>query len=298
MISIANQLELRHFNYFKVLAEELHYRKASELLFISQSALSQQIKHLEGILKVSLFERTNRKVSLSDAGVLFYKDVLQILNKVEVAATNIKLYTAGNTGQIGIGFVASAMSSVLPGLLKQFHTDCPNIRFRLDELNNAEQLVALQNETLDIGFMRSNHLPDGFVSKRVHTETFSLVLPKNHPVTTASFEHIGQFKDENFILFPNDQSQLYYQQIINLCIDQGFTPKVAHRSIHAPTIFKMVENGMGLSVIPTSLASTENSSIRFIELKHIPQRTALYAVWKNQNNNPTLPYFLDMLVSV
>ena len=298
MISIANQLELRQLNYFKVLAEELHYRRSAELLFISQSALSQQIKQLEGILKVQLFERTNRKVALSDAGLLFYKDVLQILNKVEIAATNIKLYTLGNTGQLGIGFVASAMSSVLPGLLKQFHSDCPNIRFRLDELNNADQLVALQNETLDIGFMRSNHLPDGFASKRVHTETFSLVLPAWHPVTAATFKNIGQFRDENFILFPNDQSQLYYQQIIGLCADQGFTPKVAHRSIHAPTIFRLVENEMGLSVIPTSLASTENPNIRYIELKDIPQRTALYAVWKTTNHNPALPYFLDMLVGV
>lgn len=296
MISTANQLELRQLNYFKVLAEELHYRKASEILFISQSALSQQIKHLEGILKVSLFERTNRKVALSDAGRLFYKDVLQVLNKVEIAATNIKLYTAGNTGQIGIGFVASAMASVLPALLKQFNSDCPNIRFRLDELNNAEQLIALQNETLDLGFMRSNHLPDGFSSKRVYTETFSLVLPANHPVTDTEFRNIGQFRDENFILFPNEQSQLYYQQIINLCADQGFAPKVAHRSIHAPTIFRLVENGMGLSVIPTSLASTENPNIRFIELKGIPQQTALYAVWKKINNNPALPYFLEMLV--
>ncbi|TKC08672.1 LysR family transcriptional regulator [Pedobacter frigoris] len=298
MISTANQLELRQLNYFKVLAEELHYRKASEILFISQSALSQQIKHLEGILKVSLFERTNRKVLLSDAGRLFYKDILQVLNKVEIAATNIKLYTAGNTGQIGIGFVASAMASVLPGLLKQFNSDCPNIRFRLDELNNAEQLVALQNETLDLGFMRSNHLPDGFSSKRVYTETFSLVLPTNHPITNAEFSNIGQFREENFILFPNDQSQLYYQQIINLCADQGFAPKVAHRSIHAPTIFRLVENGMGLSVIPSSLASTENPNIRFIELKGIPQQTALYAVWKNLNGNPALPYFLEMLVAV
>lgn len=298
MISIANQLELRQLNYFKVLAEELHYRKAAELLFISQSALSQQIKHLEGILKVSLFERSNRKVTLSEAGILFYKDVIQILNKVEIAATNIRLYTTGNTGQMGIGFVASAMSSILPGLLKQFHTDCPNIRFRLDELNNADQVVALQNETLDMGFMRSNHLPDGFASKRVHTETFSLVLPRQHPVTTAKFKNIGQFRDENFILFPNEQSQLYYQQIIDLCADHGFTPRVAHRSIHAPTIFRLVENGMGLSVIPTSLASTENPNIRHIELKDIPQRTALYAVWKKTNSNPALPYFLDMLVGV
>jgi DNA-binding transcriptional LysR family regulator len=295
MISTANQLEFRQLNYFKVLAQELHYRKASELLFISQSALSQQIKQLENILKVPLFERTNKKVLLTEAGALFYKDVLLVMNRVEHAVNNLKLYKDGNTGQLRIGFVASAMESVLPALLKQFNTDCPNIKFQLDELSNADQLTELQNERLDIGFMRSNHVPDGFTSQQVGTETFSVVLPANHPINKKNFRDVGQFMDEYFILFPNEQSQLYYQQIINLCADRGFVPKVAHRSIHTPTIFRLVENGMGISIIPTSLAASENPNIKFIELKNIPQRTALYVVWKVDNSNPALPYLLEML---
>lgn len=295
MISITNQLELRHLNYFKILATELHYRRASELLFISQSALSQQIKQLEQILKVTLFDRSNKKVVLTDAGTLFYRDVEQVMNKLETAVVHLKLYKEGNTGQIGIGFVASAMESVLPSLLKKFNTDCPNIKFQLDELSNSDQLVALQNESVDLGFMRSNHLPEGFTSQKVYTETFSLVLPENHPMVKAKFKHIGQLKDEFFILFPNEQSQLYYQQILSLCADQGFAPKVAHRSIHAPTIFRLVENGMGLSIIPTSLAAGNYPNIRFIELKGIPQQTSLYAVWKKENTNPALPYLLEML---
>lgn len=295
MISVANQIELRQLYYFKVLAQELHYRKASELLSISQSALSQQIKQLEEILKVNLFERTNKKVLLTEAGTLFYRDVVLVMNKVENAVNNLKLYKDGNTGQIRIGFVASAMESVLPALLKQFNTDCPNIRFQLDELSNADQLSALQNELLDIGFMRSNHVPEGFTSQKVGTETFSVVLPANHPVDSTNFKDVSQLMHEYFILFPNDQSQLYYQQIVNLCADQGFTPKVAHRSIHTPTIFRLVENGMGISIIPTSLALSENPAIKFVELKNISQRTALYVVWKQHNTNPALPYLLEML---
>jgi len=295
MISLANQLELRSLQYFRVLAEQLHYRKAAEALLISQSALSQQISNLEAVLKINLFERSNRKVALSEAGAVFYRDVLQVLSKVETAVDNLRLYREGNTGQIGIGFVASAMASVLPPLLKNFHQECPNIRFRLDELNNADQLIALQNETLDLGFMRSNHLPAGFSAKMVHTETFSLVLPENYPISSANFINVGQLKDEHFILFPNEQSQLYYQQIINLCADQGFMPRVAHRSIHAPTIFRLVENSMGLSIIPSSLCQPGTPGVKFIELADIPQRTSLYAVWKESNSNPALPYLLALL---
>lgn len=297
MISFANQIELRHLVYFKMLAEELHYRKAAEKLFISQSALSQQIKQLEQLIQISLFDRSNKKVALSESGKSLYKDAVQVLNKVETALTNLELIKIGNTGQLRIGFVASAMQSILPGLLKNFHKECPNIKFQLDELNNREQLMALKNEELDLGFMRSNHVDTGYDIKSVYKETFSLVLPQNHPINAENFINIGQFREESFILFPNDQSQLYYQQIINLCADQGFAPKIAHRSIHAPTIFKLVEYGMGVSVIPTSLAHTENKEIKFIELKKITQRTELYAVWKKKSQNPALPHLLEMLTN-
>ena len=295
MISVANQIELRHLHYFKILAEELHYRKASEKLFISQSALSQQIKQLEDILKTSLFERTNKKVLLSKAGKILYQDVVQLMTKLDSTINNLELLQKGNTGQLVIGFVASAMYSVLSGLLKKFNQSHPGIKFQLEELTNKEQLLALQKDEIDVGFMRSNRVEEGMVIRSVLKETFSLVLPDKHPMTARKFKHIGQLKDESFILYPNDQSQSYYQQIINLCADHGFTPKISHKSIHAPTIFKLVENGMGLSVIPTSLANENHPGIRFIELKNIPQKTELYAVWKKENNNPALPYLLKLM---
>lgn len=295
MISVANQIELRHLYYFKVLAEQLHYRKAAEVLCISQSALSQQIKLLEQLLKITLFDRTNKKVLLNEAGKLFYRDTLQILNKLDVALENLKLLKAGNTGQIGVGFVASAMQSVLPGVIKRFHIECPNIKFQLEELNNREQITALENEWIDLGFMRSNLVSAAFNIRSVYKENFSLVLPESHPVTETNFQGMHVFKEAPFILYPNDQSQLYYQQIINLCSDYGFTPKIAHRSIHAPTIFKLVENHMGISVLPTSLAQGNHPGIRFIELKDAIQKTELFAVWKKANKNPALPYLLDMV---
>ncbi|WP_127124713.1 LysR family transcriptional regulator [Pseudoflavitalea rhizosphaerae] len=295
MLSIINQIEFRHLSYFKVLAEELHFRKAAEKLFISPSALSQQISQLEDILKTELFERTNKKVSLTDAGNLLYTEVTQLFNKLNSTVNNLELLKKGSSGQIGIGFVASAVQSILPGLLKRFNKECPGIKFQLEELTNKEQLAALQQDEIDIGFMRSNQVSENMMIRSVLRETFSLVLPVNHSMTSRRFRNIGQLKDESFILFPNDQSQLYYQQILHLCADHGFVPKISHKAIHAPAIFKLVENEMGLSILPTSLASGNVPGVRFIELKNIPQQTELYAVWKKENSNPALKYFLQLM---
>ena len=88
---------------------------------------------------------------------------------------------------------------------------------------------------------------------------------------------------------------MYYQQIINLCRDYGFSPQIAHESIHGPTIFKLVESGLGISIVPNSLRDEYNYQIQFIELKNIPQRTELFAVWNKANDNAALSYFLEML---
>ncbi|QEC43411.1 LysR family transcriptional regulator [Pseudobacter ginsenosidimutans] len=295
MLSIINQIEFRHLSYFKVLAEELHFRKAAEKLFISPSALSQQISQLEDILKTELFERTNKKVSLTDAGSLLYTEVTQLFNKLNSTVNNLELLKKGSSGQIGIGFVASAVQSILPGLLKRFNRECPGIKFQLEELTNKEQLAALQQDEIDMGFMRSNQVTENMMIRSVLRETFSLVLPANHAMTARRFRNIGQLKDESFILFPNDQSQLYYQQILHLCADYGFVPKISHKAIHAPAIFKLVENEMGLSILPTSLASGNVPGVRFIELKNIPQQTELYAVWKKENSNPALKFLLQLM---
>ncbi|MDL5512276.1 LysR family transcriptional regulator [Arenibacter sp. M-2] len=295
MISKTNQLELRPLRYFLVLAETLHYRKAADILFISQSALSQQIKQLEAILGVTLFERTNRKVALSRPGQLLVKEAELILKQLGDSMERWQLTQDGVMGQLKIGFVGSAMQMYLPLILKEFGKKYTKINFYLEELTNTEQIRALEHEQLDIGFMRSNIVSPDLRIKSVYKENFSLVLPENHYITKDNFKHMGQLSEESFILFPNENSPMYFQQIQNLCADQGFSPRISHKSIHGPTIFKLVENGMGISIVPNSLRDEHNYKIKFLELDNVPHRTELFAAWKKTNTNPALHYFLELI---
>ena len=166
---MTNQLELRHFEYFLALADTLHYRKAAEQLFISQSALSQQIKRLEAIVGQKLFIRTNRKVSLSEAGLLFKQEAAIISQQVQQSMERWQLATEGAKGLIRIGFVGSAMQVYLPPILKKFSKNHPKIKFYLDDLSNVDQLKALafhrasksNFQTFEIQFLRylvSSHI--------------------------------------------------------------------------------------------------------------------------------------------
>jgi len=237
-----NQLEFRHLNYFLVLADTLHYREASEKLYITQSALSQQIQRLELILGKKLFIRTNRKVRLSPEGIAFQREATLLQNQATLSMERWQAAISGKQGILRIGFVGSAMQAYLPSILKKFSA-----------------------------------------------------VPKNHKISDANFKDISQLANESFILFPNAHSQMYYEQIISLCKDHGFVPKISHRSIHAPTVFKLVESGLGISIVPNSLRDEHNYQIDFIELNKIPQKTELFAVWNKTNTNIALPYFLKVL---
>jgi len=292
MISKINQLEIRHIRYFLVLAETLHFRKAAAKLFISQSALSQQINLLETILGVKLFDRTNRKVVLNTSGSLFLEESRFIINQLDNAMNRWQEALNGANGQLKIGFVGSSMKHYLPPIIKQFTNDYPKVGLALEELTNSDQLKALEEGRIDIGFVRSNQISSEMNLKSVYKENFSLVLPENHPINDANFTNLGQCANEPFILYPNESSPMYFQQILNLCSEHNFSPIISHRAIHGTTIFKLVENGMGLSIIPDSLRDEHNYKIRFIALKNTTIKTELFVVWKKGFKNPVLKTFL------
>lgn len=295
MISSTNQLELRQLRYFIAVAKTLHFRKAAETLSISQSALSQQIILLESIVGTKLLDRTNRKVSLNRSGKLFLEEAIRITKQVDSSITNWKLKQDGSEGILKIAFVASAMQQFLPPILKSYDQKYPNIKLQLEELTNKDQIKTLEENHIDIGFIRTNKVSSNLLIKPVFEESLTLVLPEDHTINEDNFTNMRSLSEASFILFPNENSPMYFQQILNLCADNGFSPKISHKSIHAPTIFKLVENGMGISIIPNSLRDNFNYKVRYIELKKISQKTTLYAAWHKENDNPVLQYLLKLI---
>jgi DNA-binding transcriptional LysR family regulator len=79
------------------------------------------------------------------------------------------------------------------------------------------------------------------------------------------------------------------------CEDKGFSPRITHKSVHALTIFKLVEAGLGVAIVPTSLKRGYDLNVRFIELGKIKQKTELYAVWKKGNRNAALGKVLGLI---
>jgi DNA-binding transcriptional LysR family regulator len=288
-------MELRHLIYFQAVAEELNYRKAAERLFISQPGLSRQIKQLEELLGVQLFERDKKHVELTTSGAFLKAEVDFVINHLESTRSQLKLIESGKVGELRIGFLGSASNRVLPELLNRINTEQPLITTSLEELSNSVQVEMILKDKLDLGFVRLASVPEDLEMKSVLRDTFSLVVPKNHPIEQLKFQSVSQFKNESFILFSSDYSNYYYEQIMSICRDSGFSPKIRHKSVHALTIFRLVENGLGVAIVPTSLKDGYDLKVRFMEIPGIPQFTELSVIWKPANRNPALKNLLPLV---
>lgn len=288
-------MELRHLRYFAALGKELHFAKAADKLFITQPALSKQVQQLEDELGVRLLERTKRNVKLTEAGKYFLNEAEFVINHLEQVTEGVRRKAEGEEGEVRIGFVGSAMQNIIPDLLEQLSGKYPGIYTSLQELNNKDQLEALLHDKLDIAFVRLETVPRDLEKKVVFEDSFSLVVSKKHPIGKVNFESLLQFKNEQFILFSNDYSQEYYDNIMSIFTDHGFQPKVSHRSVQANSIFRLVEKGLGVAIVPSAMQDGVNLDIEFISLAELRQRTQLMAVWHKRNRNEALEKFLGMM---
>lgn len=289
------QIELRHLYYFKVLAEELHFRKAADRLFIAQPGLTRQIKQMEIIYRAALFNRSKRSVQLTEAGKYLLQEVDLIFSHLENIRIQIEKIAEGKITSLRLGFIGSAVQTILPQLLAALKNEQPLIDITLNELSNESQLEMLFRNELDFGFVRIDEAPSGIKSIPILTEHFALVIPNNHPLKSKKDLKLTDFKDEPFILFSKAYSASYYELVMSIFRDHDFVPNVTLRTVNALSIFNLVSQGLGVAIVPSSLKNGYSTDVDFIELEHIRQRTTLALAWNQDNRNTGIPLLLNVV---
>ncbi len=253
---------------------------------------------MEEELGFALFERSNKRVTLTKAGKYLKDEVEHIIKNLEDTFDHAQLIHEGMEGQISFGYVGSAMQNVIPELILRIREDYPNIHYSLREMENPEQIDALLLNDVDLAFVRLEKVPKGLDIRPVFEDTFSLVLPENYEMENINLESLEQFKNEAFILFDQSYSPAYYEQVMQIFKQSGFQPNISHNTVHASTIFRLVENNLGLSIVPSSLKLGYDMKVKFIELDKIPQRTILSVAWNTANRNPILGKILSKVPRV
>ncbi len=292
-------LEFSQLSSFVAAAEEMHFGRAALRLNMTQPTLSRQIQALERALKVELFERANRTVKLTSAGRIFLPEAKRILAMTESATNWTRRAWQGEAGVVRLGFVASSAFVDLPDILRQAMKDLPDVQILLKEGTTKAQKDALLADMIDVAILRPPIDHGKFGVYRLRTEPFFAALHADDPRTAKSKLTLLDFDRQNYIMYSVEGAGYSHAMLTAMFDRAGVAPIMVHHLDQNHSILSLVSAGLGAALVPESVTRLGFANVVFRPVDTEPARPLeTYMLWRNQNENPALPAFLDLCRSL
>ena len=288
-------MDITQLHYFIVAAEQEHMTRASEILALSQSALSRSITSLENELGVPLFDRKNRKIYLNRYGKIFLEDAKRIVHQVEVSKANLSHLVHPDIGNISLSFVHSLGLNYIPSLLKAFQLSNPGHTITLNE-NKAPLIVKdlLTNET-DLGFATQYQSFSDLEYTPIFKEKIVLIASSQHRFSDMQPIQMEEIEDESFIHYNADTE-------LRKLIDSTFSKHhldvhVAYDGLEINSILGLVTSNMGIALVPESVIQNIQG-IKIIPISDFDIDRTIYLIHKKEGYiSKAVLYFKDFILS-
>ena len=290
-------MELRQLRYAMAVAQRLSFTQAAAALSIAQPALSQQIAALERELGVRLFERTKRRVLLTDAGRAFVSRSERILADVDRTAEEMTAYAGGLRGRVVVGTYQSFAEYRLPKLLGRFHARYPGIEIALREGMADDLLASLKSSAIDvfIGHIAETRYAGDpqFRSEPLYNDELVIAVGASHRLAARRTVRMTDLRDEPFIIFRRGSSVTARLQLEARAAQ--FEPRVVFESVDSLTIRSLVAEGLGVALYPRMLGNMPGPSVSLLSLA--PQRLirSVALVRRSAPYAPSAERFIDFI---
>jgi DNA-binding transcriptional LysR family regulator len=201
---------------------------------------------------------------------------------------------SGQEGAITVGFAGSIMFTALPKAIRQFRRLHPSVELRLREGSTGELMPFLQDGTLDLAFLRDGEAREGLSMEAILREPFVAVLPARHKLAAKAAISPAELKDEPFVLFARRMGSLAYDRTVACCEAEGFRPNFVQDAPQWPTVLRLVEAGLGVSLAPACVARITTPGVIF---KRVRSRhwTSIDIGMKTKLDNPAAEAFLTIV---
>jgi DNA-binding transcriptional LysR family regulator len=288
-------IEIRHLHSFLTVAEELHFGRAAERLHITQPPLTRQIQQLEAELgDVALFDRSRRRVSLTEAGEVLVVEGRRLLEQLDRAAERTQRVARGEAGRLRIGFISTADYSVLPPLLEAFATRFPDVETELLEATGDEQLRLLDAGALDFGILIPTGADPRLDSLPLVREPLVAVLPRASPLARRRGAlAVKSLRDVPFVLFPRLLAPGLYDTVISYARKAGFSPQIGQEARQMQTIIGLVAGGLGVSIVPACMQNLRRDDVVYKQLAPATPTVTTRLVWRADRPSPAARSWLE-----
>ena len=277
---------------------ELSIRKTmaavAEALYVSPSAVSQQIALLEEEVGIDLIERRGRGVELTPAGKQLVERAERILIELELARADIAELKV-IAGELRVAAFPSVAAAVVAGAIHELHRLHPRLTVQFDEMEPAESLAALRSWQTDIAIVDDLNVPPGALDPNIETiplmdDIFNVMVSQTHPLAGQSTVTLHQLRDERWAL--DTASSPYNRMITDACQEAGFTPNIIARCKGFEVTIALIREGYGISILPGLRASYDLEDVWVCKIEPEIRRKISLAFRKGEKRSPAVQAFL------
>lgn len=271
-------MNLRDLEYFVAVAELEHFGKAAERCFVSQPTLSGQIKKLEAQLGVKLFERTNRRVLLTDAGHQTLPLARNILRKVEDIREIAASCQNPLSGKFRLGAFPTLAPYVFPQLVPKVRKNLPDLRILLFEEKTEDLFLKLKQGAIDAALI-ALPIEDNYLEfQPLFRDSFRLAVPPEHELASLERVSQGQLRDRRLLLL--EEGHCLRDQALEVCHLHGIEEEQDFKATSLETLRQMVKAGTGITFVPEIAIEDPDPGIHYIPFEDpIPTRE-IALVWR------------------
>ncbi len=287
---------MRHLWLFLAVAEEQHFGRAAKRLGMSQPPLTEQIQVLEHALKAKLFIRSRRGAQLTPAGQAILPAVRKFAQQMEHLELAVREATAGHSGMLTIGAIASAMVEVLPPFLDRLRKAHPQLTISVREIDSADAVAALRAGDVDLAFARlQGDLGADVQTLALAQDRLAVALPADHRLVEHSRIRLAQLAEEPFVMFARQVSPVYFDSIIAVCHGAGFSPRILHEVRSVATQVAFVGCRQGIALVPAALKRMAPAGVVFRALTRSVDVVTTAAAWATTATNPAVAQAVQTL---
>ncbi len=287
-------MEIRQIQYFLSIVETGSFSAAADEHYISQSSLSKKIIALENELGVPLFDRSKRKVSLTNAGEAFLEHARKINAAYKAMLVDINGYRS-DADSFSIAAIPVIAQYGITTYIAQFREVYPNIDFTLEEIDGLNILPALEEHRFDLAFTRHHFLDhERFISLEISKDKLLVVVSKNNQYATRSSISIKELSNDNFIVF--DRVTDIHELILNECGKAGFEPTIFYSSHRKVSVFGLVGANIGIALMPSKIYDYhKHPDVLAIPLVEDIECNMVLAYLKNKKLPESANIFIDFV---
>ena len=289
-------MELRHLRYFVAVSRERNFTRAAKSLHIAQPPLSRQVQQLEDELGMLLIERGSRPLRLSEAGRLFYEQAVQVLERIDEMRAIVGRLQEANRDRFSIGFVASTLYGKLPEVIRFYRAARPGVEITLLELTSVEQIAALKDGRIDVGFGRIQ-LDDPAVERQLlRNEKLIAAVPTSHALLAGKVAlRLNDLAAEPLIVYPKAPRPSYADQVLALFRDRGLKPPAVYEVRELQTALGLVAAEAGVCLVPASVERLRRDDVTYRKLDQEAAVSPIIMSSRKGDRSPEIALVLKLI---